>query len=53
MRGWRPGDRLKEERNKLRAAVNKTENWPISKGNLFKRHYREFLQFVKSISLKI
>jgi hypothetical protein len=25
--------RLKEERNKLRAAVNKTENWPISKGN--------------------
>jgi hypothetical protein len=30
--------RLKEERNKLRAAVNKTENWPVSKGELLKRH---------------
>jgi hypothetical protein len=29
--------RLKEERNKLRAAVNKTENWPVSKGELLKR----------------
>jgi hypothetical protein len=25
--------RLKEERNKLRAAVNKTEKWPIRKEN--------------------
>jgi hypothetical protein len=41
--------RLKEERNKLRVAVNKTENWPVSKGDLLKRHYKEFLKFVKSI----
>jgi hypothetical protein len=44
--------RPKEERDKLRAAVNKTENWPISKGNLLKRHYKEFLKFVKSISFE-
>jgi hypothetical protein len=41
--------RLKEERDKLSAAVNKTENWPTSKGNLLKRQYKEFLKFIKSI----
>jgi hypothetical protein len=44
--------RLKKERNKLRAAVNKTEKWPINKENLLKRHYKEFLKFVNSISLE-
>jgi hypothetical protein len=44
--------RLKEERNKLRASVNKTEKWPISKEKLLKRHYKEFLKFVNSISLE-
>ena len=40
---------LKEERDKLRTAVNKTEDWPISKRNLLKRHYKEFLKFIISI----
>ena len=44
--------RLKEERDKLRAAVNKTEDWPISKRNLLKRQYKEFLKFIKSISIE-
>jgi hypothetical protein len=44
--------RLKEERDKLRAAVNKKENWPISKGTLLERYYKEFLKFIKSISFK-
>jgi hypothetical protein len=44
--------RLKKERNKLRVAVKKTEKWPISKENLLKRHYKEFLKFVNSISLE-
>jgi hypothetical protein len=44
--------RLKEDRDKLRAAVNKTENWTTSKGNLLKRHYKEFLKFIKTISFE-
>ena len=43
---------MKEERDRLRAAVNKTEDWPTSKGNLLKRHYKEFLKFIKSISFE-
>jgi hypothetical protein len=43
---------MKEKRNKLRAAVKKTEKWPISKENLLKRHYKEFLKFVNSISFE-
>ena len=34
--------RLTEERDKLRAAVKKTKEWPTSKLNLIKRHYNEF-----------
>jgi hypothetical protein len=34
--------RLKEERDRLKAAVNRTEEWPTSKRNLLKRHYKEF-----------
>jgi hypothetical protein len=44
--------RLKEERDKIRAAVNKKENWPISKGTLIQRYYKEFLKFIKSISFE-
>ena len=31
--------RHKEERDRLRAAVNKTEDWPTTKRNLLKGHY--------------
>jgi hypothetical protein len=44
--------RLKEERDKLRAAVNKKENWPISKETLIQRYYKEFLKFIKSTSFE-
>jgi uncharacterized protein YlxP (DUF503 family) len=41
--------RLKEERDRLRAAVNKTEDWPTSKRNLLQRHHKEFSKFINSI----
>jgi RNase P protein component len=45
-------DRLKEERDRIRAVVNKTNDWPTSKRNLIKRHYKEFLKFINSISFE-
>jgi hypothetical protein len=42
-------DRLKEERDRLRAAVNKADDWPTSKRNLITRHYKEFSKFINSI----
>jgi len=44
--------RLKEERDRLRAAVNKTEDWPTSKRNLLQRHYKEFSKFINYISFE-
>jgi hypothetical protein len=35
-------DILKEERDRLRAVVNKTNDWPTSKRSLIKGHYKEF-----------
>jgi hypothetical protein len=45
-------DRLKEERDRLRAEVIKTNEWPTSKRNLIKRHYKEFSKFINSISFE-
>jgi hypothetical protein len=45
-------DRLKEERDRLRAAVNKADDWPTSKRNLITRHYKEFSKFINSISFE-
>jgi hypothetical protein len=45
-------DRLKEERDRLRTVVTKTNVWPTSKPNLIKRHYREFSKFINSISFE-
>jgi hypothetical protein len=39
-------------RDRLRAAVNKTDAWPTSKRNLIKRHYKEFSKFINSISFE-
>jgi hypothetical protein len=36
----------------MRAAVNKTEDWPTSKRNLLQIHYKEFSKFVNSISFE-
>jgi len=44
--------RLTEERDKLRVAVKKTNEWPTSKLNLIKRHYNEFTKFINSISFE-
>jgi len=38
--------RVTEERDKLGAAVKKTNEWPTSKLNLIKRHYNEFTKFI-------
>jgi hypothetical protein len=32
--------------------VNKTNDWPTSKRNLIKRHYKEFSNFINSISFE-
>jgi hypothetical protein len=45
-------DRLKEERDRLRAAVNKTDDWPTCKRNLITRPYKEFSKFINSISFE-
>ena len=45
-------DRLKKERTRLMAAVTKTSDWPTSKWNLIRRHYKEFSKFINSIPLE-
>jgi len=45
-------DRLTKERDKLKAAITKTNTWPTNKGNLIKRHYSVFSKFINSISLE-
>jgi hypothetical protein len=45
-------DRLKDERDRLRAAVNKTNDWPTSKRRLIKGHYKELSKFINSISFE-
>ena len=40
---------LQEERESLMAAVAKTDNWPIKKDTLIKRHYKAFARFTKTI----
>jgi hypothetical protein len=34
------------------AAVTKTSDWPTSKWNLIRRHYKEFSKFINSIPLE-
>jgi hypothetical protein len=45
-------DILKEKRDRLRAAANNTNDWPTSKRNLIKRHYKEFSKFINSITFE-
>jgi len=39
---------LREERERLTAAVAKTDNWPIKKDMLIKKHYKAFAEFTKT-----
>ena len=45
-------DRPTKERDKLKAAVTKTNTWPTNKRNLINRHYSEFSKFINSISFE-
>ena len=40
---------LREERERLIAAVAKTGNWPIKKDMLIKKHYKAFAEFTKTM----
>jgi uncharacterized protein YcgI (DUF1989 family) len=39
-----------EERDRLKAAVMRTYNWPISKNNLIKNFYKDFAKFTNIIN---
>ena len=43
---------LKENRERLIAAVAKADNWPINKEMLIKKHYKAFTKFTKQINSK-
>jgi len=40
---------LREERERLIAAVAKTDNWPIKKDMLITKHYKAFAEFTKTM----
>jgi len=39
-----------EERDRLKSAVMRTDNWPISKNNLIKKFYKDFAKFTNIIN---
>jgi hypothetical protein len=45
-------NRLEEERDRLRAELIKTNDWPTNKRNLLKRNYKEFSKLINSISFE-
>ena len=40
---------LQEDRERLIAEVAKTDDWPISKDMLIKKHYKAFAKFTKNM----
>ena len=42
---------VEEERDRLKAAVMRTDNWPVSKNKLIKNFYKDFVRFTNSIKL--
>jgi hypothetical protein len=40
---------LREETERLIAAVAKTDNWPIKKDMLIKKHYKAFAEFTRTM----
>jgi hypothetical protein len=44
---------LEEERDRLKAAVMRTDNWPVSKNSLIKNFNKDFIQFTKYVVYKI
>jgi hypothetical protein len=41
---------LKDDRERLIAAVAKTDNWPINKATLIKNHFKAFSTFTEQIN---
>jgi hypothetical protein len=41
---------LEQERDKLKAAVLRSENWPVSKNKLINKHHKNFNIFTNNIS---
>jgi hypothetical protein len=41
---------LKEDRERLIAAVAKTDNWPVNKDTLIKKHFKAFAKFMERIN---
>jgi hypothetical protein len=41
--------RPSEERDKLKRTATRTNPWPISKRDLIRKHYKEFIKFVNEI----
>jgi len=45
------GDLVKQEGDKLKAEILRTENWPVSKDTLINKYTKIFNKFVDSIQL--
>jgi len=45
-------DLVKQERDKLKAEILRTENWPVSKNTLINKYTKIFNKFVDSIHLE-
>ena len=45
-------DPVKRERDKIKAEILRTENWPVSKDTLVKKYTKIFNKFVDSIQLE-
>ena len=43
---------MKQERDKLKAEILRTENWPVSKDILINKYTKIFNKFVDSIQLE-
>ena len=42
---------LEQDRDRLKAAVIRSENWPVSKGKLSIKFYKNFKEFTNNILL--
>jgi len=45
-------DLVKQERDKLKTQILRTENWPVSKDTLINKYTKIFNKFVDSIQLE-
>ena len=43
---------VKQERDKLKAKILRSENWPVSKDTLINKYTKSFKKFVDSIPLE-